>query len=217
MSKFCSKCGAEVQDGIKFCAGCGTAVESATQTTETPVVNPITSETSAVAKKPIIDLKDKKTLYVVAAAAAVLFIVLIIIIFNLIFGGYKGAIKDYVNATGDVATFDLDTVMTYGEGIKMSADITDKEKIKKRDLETIQEYYEEVEFDGKDYKGADKIKVSSAYIVETELTIKGKEDDDKNDANFLVVKVNGDWYVTHSPVDCKDVDEYIESLEDRLD
>ena len=217
MSKFCSKCGAETQDGIKFCAGCGTPVETAETPVATATVEAPVTATPAVAKKPAIDLKNKKTLIVVAVAAAVLVILLIVLIFNLLFGGYKAAIKDYVKATSNATSMDLDTVMTYGKGVKMTSKITDKEKIDKRDVETIQEYFEDVEYDGKNYKGADKIKVSSAYIVEVELSIKGRDDDDKNDVNFLVLKVNGDWYVTYSSVDCGDADEYIESLEDELD
>ncbi len=44
-------------------------------------------------------------------------------------------------------------------------------------------------------KKLDKFKVSQAYKVKAEITIKGSDDDDDEDIEFNVVKVNGKWYV----------------------
>ena len=44
-------------------------------------------------------------------------------------------------------------------------------------------------------KKLDKFKVSQAYKVKAELSIKGSDDDDETDVEFNVVKVNGKWYI----------------------
>ena len=44
-------------------------------------------------------------------------------------------------------------------------------------------------------KKLDKFKVSQAYKVKAEITIKGSDDDDDEELEFNVIKVNGKWFV----------------------
>lgn len=107
MSKFCTSCGASLDDNATFCTACGTKLAA-------PAAAPAANDGSAAASTPLDDLKDKslkaindfknnpqRNTYIGIACVAVLAIILIIVVVSLISGGYKGALKDYFGAIED--------------------------------------------------------------------------------------------------------------------
>lgn len=74
----------------------------------------------------------------------------------------------------------------FGSGVKISFDVTGKEKIDKDDCETLEDTLNLI---------YDDVKVSKGYNVELEITVEGKDDEDEFDAEATVVKVDGDWIV----------------------
>ncbi len=107
MSKFCTSCGASLDDNATFCTACGAKLAA-------PAAAPAANDGSTAASTPLDDLKDKslkaindfknnpqRNTYIGIACVAVLAIILIIVVVNLISGGYKGALKDYFGAIED--------------------------------------------------------------------------------------------------------------------
>ncbi|MBQ5810066.1 MAG: zinc ribbon domain-containing protein [Clostridia bacterium] len=75
----------------------------------------------------------------------------------------------------------------YGDNVKISYKITEKEKLSKKKLEKIADGLKE------NYDIAKK-SVKAAYEIEVEMTVKGSEDKDDDDAKFYVAKIDGKWY-----------------------
>ncbi|MDE6034676.1 MAG: hypothetical protein K2G36_02035 [Ruminococcus sp.] len=74
----------------------------------------------------------------------------------------------------------------YGKNVRYSIKITNKEKVKGDELDEIQEEYEEI-YDAE---------IKKAYLLDAEVTVKGKKDEKTNDTSFYVVKVKGDnWKI----------------------
>lgn len=76
----------------------------------------------------------------------------------------------------------------YGKNIKVSFKVTDKDELKKSDLNDIKDELKE-EYD------IPKKSVTKGYELEIEMKIKGKEDSDEDDAEFTVIQIDGDWYI----------------------
>lgn len=237
MSKFCTSCGASLDDNATFCTSCGAklAVSSA-QAASTAASDEAATPLDALKDKSIEAFNNfknnpKRNTYIGIAAIAVVAIVLIILLVNLISGGYKGALKDYFGAiedkdgkayaksqmSDDMIDYMMDeedidkddfydgykagTKSTYnalkeefGSGIKISFDVTDKEKIEKDKLEVYEAFLLET---------IEDIKVSKGYEVELEIEVEGKDDDETFDADAVMLKVNGDWIIADLKVeDC---------------
>ncbi len=76
----------------------------------------------------------------------------------------------------------------YGKNVKISdISIKDKDKLDKDDIEELEEYYED-QYDK-------KVNISAAYEVEGKYKIKGKDESERSEFTFIVVKINGRWYV----------------------
>ena len=113
----------------------------------------------------------------------------------------------------------------YGDGWKVSYEISKKTKLDKDELEDIQDaygdlrdyldYFDEDAIDelvDEDYisksdgktlekciekldKGLKKIKISKGYKVKAKMKIEGDDDDDKETMEIYVVKANGKWVI----------------------
>lgn len=76
----------------------------------------------------------------------------------------------------------------YGEDISISVVITDEDEVDEDDFKEIRDNL-------KESWGVNKKDITDAVEVEVEATIEGDDDEDSNDENYILVKVNGDWYV----------------------
>ena len=84
----------------------------------------------------------------------------------------------------------------YGSNVKISYKVTDKEKIKKEDLQKVQKYIK------KNYDA--DVKVTAGYKVKTEVTFKGKDDKDTNKDTVYVYKIDNKWSMFNtSPSEAK--------------
>lgn len=110
MSKFCTKCGATLDDNATFCTACGSKAEATAAST--PAGNNGSAATAG--ETPLDQLKQKsvqmmnnfnsnpkKNTYIGIAVVAVAAIILIVLIASLLGGGYKGALKGYFGAICD--------------------------------------------------------------------------------------------------------------------
>ncbi len=75
----------------------------------------------------------------------------------------------------------------YGKNIKIKYDIIDKDKLSKKELESLSKQIKS-SFD------IDK-KIKKGYELKVETTIKGKDDKDTETEKFMVIKMGGDWSV----------------------
>ena len=171
MSKFCTNCGAEMEDDSLFCTNCGEKFAAAEEVVaafqEAPVVEEVVvnEEAAAPAKKDVkaifAELKarpDFKTL-VIAAAALVVVIVLAIVL--LCGTSYKDAVKNYQAVmNGNAGKIISLAPNDYWKYVKEEEDIS-KADVK----DTFKELYEEMEEEMEDTYGKNAkytIKVTDA-------------------------------------------------------
>lgn len=165
---------------------------------------------------------DKKLLAIVAGALVA--IILLCVICPIAFPGPKSAVKNYIkgNFNGDWKAYvkcqpdevweymeeeyDLDMDEReeqfeenwddriddledeYGRNVKVTYKIVDKDKMDEDDLDDIRDNY-------KDRYDIAKRDITAGYELDVEVTIKGREDEDTEDATFNVYKLGGKWYV----------------------
>lgn len=218
MSKFCENCGAEMADDEVVCKHCGPQAE--------PVANdPVVENTSNATSSA--NSNNTKNIAIIAGIAAVV-IILVIVIFSIFGKGWKKPIDNYFKGMekGKLETYlkaypefmemgdkmeeeDMEDMLDefedeYGEKIKISYEVTKKEKIKKDDLEDVQKYIKE--------RYEEDVKVSKGYEVKVKATIKGKDDEDTDSQKMYVYKIDGKWkYFSVSPDTAKDA---LEDAED---
>ena len=75
----------------------------------------------------------------------------------------------------------------YGKKIKTSIKINEKTKVSKDKLESIAEAMEQ-------QYGIKASKVKKAYILDTTVTVKGKEDSRELETKLITVKIGSKWY-----------------------
>lgn len=216
MSKFCENCGAEMEDTETVCKYCGPQAEAAKA-----------NEPAAEGKASKAQSLDTKNIAIIGGIAAGV-VILLVIIFSIFGKGYKKPIDNYFNGMikGDVDKYlsafpefmdmadqideeDMEDMVDdledeYGEKLKVSYDITKKEKIKKDNLKDVQEYISE--------RYDEDVKVSKGYEIKVKATIKGKDDEDTDTQKMYVYKIDGKWkYFSVSPDTAKD---YLKDLKD---
>ncbi len=76
----------------------------------------------------------------------------------------------------------------YGDDIKISYKITDKDEVTKSTLNEMKDNI-------KSKYDIPKKTVTDACELEVDLTIKGDEDKETKEVSFFAVKVDGDWYI----------------------
>lgn len=102
---------------------------------------------------------------------------------------YKGSDKSYDETLEKRLEDTMDQLEDeLGKDVKISYDITDKDKLSDRDLDDIKDILKK----SYDAKG---VKVTKGYELDIEYTAKGKKDDDDDDGKIVVVKIDGDWYL----------------------
>ena len=80
-----------------------------------------------------------------------------------------------------------ETKTEYGDNMKMTYSITNKEEISEEDLKTMQD----------DVKTTynQEITITKGYSVEAKITTKGDNKEDVEDENFKVYEIDGKWYL----------------------
>lgn len=213
MAKFCGKCGAELKEGSKFCISCGAPVPQAgAQGNAAPQGNTQGfyqqgtanaqggyAGTSAV-KKPV-------AWKPIAAIAAVV-VVLAVVLFG-VFGtkGYEKPIKYMEKGIneGDIKTFakafpdGVEGLVSYlpddlseiFPGYDVKLDIVDKEKLEKGEMAVI--LSDEYNVSASELKD-----VTAAYILDVEVSAVIDGEEESNEADIPVVKMDGKWVIPMS-------------------
>lgn len=201
MSKFCMQCGAQIDDNAEICSSCG-----APQTVQSPQ----TSETAAVAEKNSKKSKVP-AIAITAVVIVILLLILKALFGGSYKEPIKNMCKALETGKGKyiykcmpkslmdeefedmkkseiIDEFDemaegVQELLEnqYGDDLKISFKIKDKEKIDKDDIEDLEDDLD--------------IKISKGYEVKVKLNIKGDDDKDTTTTNIEVYKVKGDWCV----------------------
>lgn len=210
---FCPKCGKPFEENASNCAYCG-AKNPAAPAAANPKVNEIVNKAKSLNKKNVIIL----------AGAVVAVIVVISLLVSLLSGGYKKAIDNFFDFSikGDVDMIEeiapedfweeleeeydvkmkdlkdsieeefeerLETLEDeYGKNIKVKYKVIEKEKMDEDDLDDLKDEL-------KENYGIAKKSVKKAFEVEIEATIKGKEDEDTDEQDMVIVKIGNKWYI----------------------
>ncbi|MFT3950515.1 MAG: zinc ribbon domain-containing protein [Oscillospiraceae bacterium] len=108
--------------------------------------------------------------------------------------------KSYSSILGSSSSF-LDSITDeledkYGDDIKISYKVKDKDKMDKDDLDDLEDDYKD--------KYDEKVKITKGYELTLDVTIKGDDDKDTDDMDITVLKIDGDWYVDFSSFDVMD-------------
>ena len=184
----------------------------------------------------------KKNKFIATGVAVVAIVAVAVGVSNIAGAGYKKPVRDYIKAMNKCDTkkllsvtmpesklkeikknvkdsvIDWDSLLDkmdgvleegmeeledeYGKNVRYSIKITDKEKVKGDDLDELQEEYEDI-YDAE---------IKKAYLLEAEVTIKGKKDEESNDTSFYVVKVKGDDWKMYSFESGMDITDGFSSL-----
>lgn len=248
MSKFCTKCGATLDDNASFCTTCGAKFETAPQTANTANANENATILEKFKANANADGVKKLTSnpnfskYVGLGAVALVAIILIVVLCSLFTAGYKKTLNKYYDAVEEkdgallmecYSEYELDFVAErrdikkkdlektykatakssyeyykeeYGRDFKIKYKVADKEKVEKSDLKDMEEYLQ-LKFDKK------KLKVSKAYLLDLEVTIKGDDDEDTEDVEVYVLKIDGKWCISDYVDPDMDIAKALERLE----
>ena len=184
----------------------------------------------------------KKNKFIATGVAVVAIIVVAVGVSNIAGAGYKKPVRDYIKAMNKCDTkkllsvtmpesklkeikknvkdsvIDWDSLLDkmdgvleegmeeleddYGKNVRYSIKITDKEKVKGDDLDDLKEEYEDI-YDAE---------IKKDNLLEAEVTIKGKKDEESNDTSFYVVKVKGDDWKMYSFESGMDITDGFSSL-----
>lgn len=206
MAKFCTKCGAPLDNNAAFCTNCGAVADK---------------------KNNVVNLHNKNTAILLGGILAG--IIILVILISLIFGGgYKSAIDNYFEgfedtnakkfmkampecqieyleeSLKDYSKFDslaeyfeycLEEALNkiedeYGDDISISYEIKDKEELSEKELKDIRKRLEN-NYDN------DDVKVTKGYEVQITAEIKGDDNSDEEDITVKVAKVDGDWCIVN--------------------
>lgn len=96
---FCSKCGAQIEDGTKFCPKCGQPAETATapESATAPASEPVSAPAPAPAPAPAAAPKKPKNLGLIIAGALGAFLILFILMIVILVQPKKINLNKYVN------------------------------------------------------------------------------------------------------------------------
>lgn len=95
--------------------------------------------------------------------------------------------KSYKDYNEDLKEELDDAKEMYGNNVKMTYKVTDKEKIEKDELEKVaKDLSDEYET---------QVKISEGYILTVDVTTKGSKKEEKDSTKFRVYKINGSWAI----------------------
>lgn len=220
--KFCNNCGSQLEDQSTFCPNCGTAC--AAEQKAAPAGANVVDKVTGMGKDYVKKAKTNKLLIIIPAAAVLVVIALIVVLcllpsykdpiedFVEISAGMgsDGQIEDRVpeavwKQIEDKQEISLKDVQKgyqkwaedaldenedeYGKGFDIDFEWTDKDEITGKKLTAIKD---SITGTYEDIKSKD---ITEAYKVDVTVTISGSEDEEDEDfEDFIVVKIDGDWY-----------------------
>lgn len=198
MSKFCTKCGATLDDNATFCTACGNKMGAPAPAANAPANN----DGAAAADTPLDQMKEKsmqainnfknnpnRNTYIGIVAVVIVVILLIVLIASMFGGGYKGALKDYFKS---ICNKDGELYMESTMPDKLIDYMEDEMDLDKKDLED--EYKDEV----KDVYSDLKDDFGSDVKISFKITDKEKADkDDREDMEDMLELLSDDikWKV----------------------
>ena len=198
---FCTKCGTQNTDGANTCTNCGNPLGAAVLPSKKPGFDPIALFKKVRATKYFIP-------GAIGAGALVLLLILLLVfsdsktkpIDNMLAGIYKANVTKYIAAFPKETTEDWDKLdltedllenlvdikSTYGLNARCSYKIIEKDKYSKRELTNLQNSLE-------DHFGLNGDKVTEAWTITIDLTVKGAKDKETSEVSLVVIKYNGKW------------------------
>lgn len=189
MGKYCSKCGNELQEGIKFCKKCGAAVQE-TQ----PEIN--------VAKPTVRKKKVNKMRIIIGAVAAVIIIACVALISGVISnisvpdyekplkaqmdGINKNDTKKYIDSLLETEKVGYDTEYLMDSMKEVKSVSYNVAETKKMSVSSLLGTGAVLGFSMKD--------VQDAMTLVVDLNYRGTDGDGSRQIEFDVVKLNDKWY-----------------------
>lgn len=209
---YCRNCGQSIDENASICPNCNA------QTNPTPVKK----ENTLVETVKKLNLKNIGILL----GGLIVLVLIVVLIASIFGGGYKKAVNNYIDATffakekavkslipdylwdeleeeydvepddviniyEDDAELNMDEAKKlYGRNIKISYKIDDTDDVDEDELDRIKDELKEY--------GIKKKDVKKAIEADIEFYIKGKEDEDREEHEFILVKIKGKWYVYDS-------------------
>lgn len=188
--KYCKFCGAELpENGVCSC-----------EESKNADVNTAGEATAVKASG------DKKNTIILGAAVLVVLIIVISLIGSMFSGGYKAPVDDFFKGlqkcnvktiakalpeddaedfTDELSNKDLKKIIKlleeyYGDNLKISYKITDKEELKKTEINDLED--------------STDLKISKAYDLELDVKFKGKDDSDEDSITLTVAKIKGEGW-----------------------
>ena len=220
MSKICTNCGNQMDDATMFCVNCGTPVPTPAPEAAPAEPQPKKIDVEGVAK----DLKkDPKKMAILGVIAAIAVIAVIIVAISLFANPFKKGLNNYYDLlegkpgavtknipndaydwiddkyglekkdiTGDKKDYAEDISEyrkdSYGDNVKYKYKVVKSKKFTKKMLEDLADGIENAyDIDAK--------KVKSAYVVELEYDITGKDAFTWSETTMVVAKIGANWYV----------------------
>lgn len=208
MSKFCMQCGKEIEDDANICSFCGASQAGSVSAEGGLDVNKNSNKAVAVLiaavavvlvilivlfnllfgggyKQPVdnmmkaIETGKGKYLYKTMPEFLIEY-------------RYEDEKKSEIyDDLDDSLEFIIDMLESeYGDDIKISYKIKDKEKIDKDDLEDLEDSIKD--------RYDEKVRVSKGYELKIKMKIKGDDDKDEDTTTIKVYKIDGDWCLMDS-------------------
>ena len=223
MSKFCKNCGVEMEETAVFCTNCGAMEERSEIFPEEVKIEK--SPATQFADKVTRTVKENSKFFTFCGAVVAIFLVIVILISNLFGGGYKKAVKNYMDVSfkGKADKIEKLAPKEYWDFIKKeNKEFTIEELIKATEeksdatLKALENKYgEKVKVK---YKIIDKDKLSKRKLnrikesienefginkklvkaccqVDVELSVKGSKDKFEDETEMTLIKIGGSWYV----------------------
>ncbi|MCD8094753.1 MAG: zinc ribbon domain-containing protein [Ruminococcus sp.] len=242
MSKFCTSCGAQIDDNTAFCPNCGAAQQadavnpntayqaySAANNNAQPTFDEVSYNYAGDigAVQEIGKAKNNNTIIGLCAVLLVVIIAAAVLLAIFVFGkkdyeepieklclaieeadggafadAYADYLVDYMDYNFE-EYYDCDTEEwfeeyiledgldyledEYGDDIKVSYKVTDKEKLDDDDLEDLEDEIKD-EYD-------EKVDVTEGYKLEVEITVKGEDDKETFDGDIFVYNIDDKWCI----------------------
>ncbi len=213
---FCPKCGKPFEENASNCAYCGARNPDAPAASVNPKVNEIVNKAKSL---------NKKNIAILAGAVVAVIVVISLLVTLIGSSGYKKAIDNFFDFTikGDVDVledlapedfweeledeYDVklkdikkeledsfeeqleDLEDEYGKNLKVKWKVIDKEELDEDDLDDLKDTL-------KDTYGTAKKSVKKALEVEIEATLKGRDDEDTDEQEMILVKIGNKWYIS---------------------
>ena len=190
MSKYCSKCGAEITEGSKFCKNCGAPVEN----TQATAANQKTQ------KKVNSQKKGKKTPVIIGIIAVVVLIFAGLGIKNMGIGvaDYEKPLKYQVDGINKNSVKTYKKAFVNGESYYSDASLKEQLKEVKKvsyKIESVDNISAMGLLNSINVLGIQSKDIEDAKELEVEFEIKDAEGDKRTATiDFDVVKLGGKWY-----------------------